>query len=418
VVPHYLPSPIDVGGIRGINPRNEREEIRKPDDQEPFTALAFKIYSDPYVGKLTYLRVYSGTATLGSTVTNVAVGKKERLSKLLLMSANKREEIQEIFAGDIIAAVGLKFTRTGDTLADHRHPILLEPMQFPHPVIQVAIEPKTKADQDRIGEALNRLAEEDPTFEVFTDEETGQTIMSGMGELHLEILVDRLLREFRVDANVGRPQVAYKESIRKPVRAEGQFSQQVGGKLQFGKVILELEPNPNGTGNIFRSIVDNGVIPRQFLPSIESSVMETLRFGALAGYPLDGVQVTLVGGEFHPGESSEVAFKMAGATAVRNALPNADPVILEPVMMIEVVTPEEYVGDIVGDLNSRRGHILDMEHRPLQRVVRAQAPLKEMFGYATDLRSLSQGRAIFTMQFNHYGALPEEVSKQILEGYF
>jgi elongation factor G len=415
-VVRYLPSPVDVGGISGINPRTEKKEIRNPDDHDPFTALAFKVAVDPYVGRLTYLRVYSGIATLGTMVTNVAMDKKERLSKLLMMSANKREEIQEIYAGDIVAAVGLKFTRTGDTLTDNRHPILLERMQFPHPVIQIAIEPKTKADQERIGEALNRLAEEDPTFEVSTNEDTGQTIISGMGELHLDILVDRLLREFKVEANVGNPQVAYKESIQKSVRADGQFAQHIGGKFQFGKVTLELEPNPNGNGNIFRSSVDNGVIPRQFLPAIESSVMETLRFGALAGYPLDGVMVTLVNGEFHQGESSDIAFKMAGAAAVRNALPQADPAILEPIMKIEVTTQEQYVGDIVGDLNSRRGHILDMEHRELLRVVRAEAPLKEMFGYATDLRSLSQGRATFTMQFDHYEIVPEEVSKQILEG--
>jgi len=417
-VVRYLPSPVDVGGIIGLNPRNERKDVRIPDDQQPFTALAFKVAVDPYVGKLTYLRVYSGTATVGSTVTNVALDKKERLSKLLVMSANKREEIPEIFTGDIVAAVGLKFTRTGDTLTDHRHPILLERMQFPNPVIQIAIEPKTKADQERIGEALCRLAEEDPTFEVSTNEETGQTILAGMGELHLEILVDRLLREFKVEANVGNPQVAYKESIQKSVRADGQFSQQIGGKFQFGKVTLELQPNPNGNGNSFRSAVENGVIPRQMLPAIESSVMETLRSGALAGYPLDGVLATLVDAEYHPGESSDMAFRMAGAAAVRSALPQADPAILEPVMKIEVVTPEQYVGDIVGDLNSRRGHILDLERREHLKVVRALAPLKEMFGYATDLRSLSQGRAIFTMQFDHYSVVPEEVSHRILEGYF
>ncbi len=414
----FLPSPLDLGGIIGINPRTKKEDIRQPDDGEPFTALAFKVASDPYVGKLTFLRIYSGTAKLGSTVTNVAVGKKERLSKLLLMSANKREEIQEIHTGEIVAAVGLKFTRTGDTLADHKHPILLEKMEFPEPVIQVAIEPKTKADQERIGDALNRLSDEDPTFEVSTNEETGQTIIAGMGELHLEVLVDRLLREFRVDANVGTPQVAYKETIRKSVSASGEFSQHLGGKYQFGKVTLELEPNPQGGGNVFLSKVDNGVIPNQFLPAIKSSVLETLKYGALAGYPLDGVQVSLVDGEYKMGDSTEVAYQMAGSTAVRRALPDADPVILEPVMMIEVGTPEEYMGDIVGDLNSRRGKIVELKHHPPLRIIRVEAPLKEMFGYATDLRSLSQGRAQFTMQFDHYDVVPDEVTKRMLEGFF
>jgi elongation factor G len=339
------------------------------------------------------------------------------LSKLLLMSANKREEIDEVFTGDIISAVGLKFTRTGDTLTDNHHPILLERMQFPLPVIQVAIEPKTKADQDRIGDALSRLADEDPTFEVTINEETGQTIIAGMGELHLDILVDRMRREFGVDANVGNPQVAYKETIQKPVRAEGECSQQLGGKLQYAKVTLELEPKPDGGGNTFQSLVDDGVIPKQFLPAVEKSVMDTMKYGALAGYPLDGVKVTLVDGVFRQGESTEVAYRMAGAQAVRNALPQADPVILEPVMMIEVVTPESYMGDIVGDLNSRRGRIMNVEHRPPMRVIRAEAPLKEMFGYATALRSLSQGRAVFTLQFDHYEAVPQEVSKRILEGY-
>jgi elongation factor G len=414
----YLPSPIDVGGVKGINPRNQKQEIRNPSDKEPFTALAFKVASDPYVGKLTYLRVYSGTARLGSMVTNVALGKKERLSKLLLMSANKREEIDEVFTGDIVAAVGLKFTRTGDTLTDNHHPILLERMQFPHPVIQIAIEAKTKADQEKIGDALARLADEDPTFEVSTNEETGQTIIAGMGELHLEILVDRMRREFGVEANVGNPQVAYKETIQKPVRAEGECSQQLGGKLQYAKVTLELEPKSDGGGNVFLSSVGGSVIPRQFLPVVEKSVMDTMKYGALAGYPMEGVKVSLVGGIFRQGESTEVAYRMAGAQAVRNALPQADPVILEPVMMIEVVTPESYMGDIVGDLNSRRGRILDVEHRTPMRVIRAEAPLKEMFGYATALRSLSQGRAVFTMQFDHYEAVPEDVSKRILEGYF
>jgi elongation factor G len=416
-VVRYLPSPVDVGAIRGINPRSEKEELREPKDNGPFTALAFKVASDPYVGKLTYLRVYTGSARLGDTVTNVALGKKERLSKLLLMSANKREEIKEIYTGDIVAAVGLKFTRTGDTLTDHHHPVLLERMQFPEPVIQVAIEPKTKVDQERIEDALRRLADEDPTFEVTVNEETGQTIIAGMGELHLEILVDRLLREFHVGANVGNPQVAYKESIRKSVRADGEFSQQIGGKSQYGKVTVEVEPNPAGTGNAFLSLVGNGVIPRQFLPAIEHSVMETLKYGALAGYPLDGVQVTVVDGVYREGDSTEAAFRMAGSAAVRNALPQADPVILEPVMMIEVKTPEAYMGDIVGDLNSRRGKILELEHREPFRVIRAEAPLKEMFGYATDVRSLSQGRAVFTMQFDHYDEVPEDVSKRILQGY-
>ncbi len=370
-VVQYLPSPLDLGGVKGINPKTGKEEFRKPDDDEPFTALAFKVASDPYVGKLTFLRTYSGAAKLGSTVTNAGAGKKERLSKLLLMSANKREEIQEIYAGEIVAAVGLKFTRTGDTLTDHKHPILLEKMEFPETVIQIAIEPKTKADQERIGDALNRLSDEDPTFEVSINEETGQTIIAGMGELHLEVLVDRLLREFKVDANVGNPQVAYKETIRKPVTASGECSQQLGGKFQFGKVTLELEPNPQGGGNVFFSRVDNGVIPNQFLPAIKSSVLETLKCGALAGYPLDGVQVSLVDGEYKMGDSTEVAYQMAGSTAVRRALPDADPVILEPVMMIEVGTPEEYMGDIVGDLNSRRGKIVELKHHPPLRIIRA-----------------------------------------------
>jgi elongation factor G len=391
------------------------EELeRKPDDNEPFSALAFKIMADPYVGKLAFFRVYSGTLKAGSYVLNSTKGKKERIGRLLRMHANHREEIDAVYTGDIAAAVGLKDTTTGDTLCDENHPILLESMDFPEPVISVAIEPKTKAAQEKMSIALSKLAEEDPTFKTYTDQETGQTIIAGMGELHLEIIVDRLRREFNVECNVGKPQVAYKETITKPVRVEGKFIRQSGGRGQYGHVWLEMEPAPRGEGYIFENRIVGGVIPKEFIPAVDAGIQEAMQNGVLGGYPVIDVKVALVDGSYHEVDSSDMAFKIAGSIAFREGMKKADPVLLEPIMKVEVVVPEEYMGDVIGDLNARRGKVEGMETRSGARVIRAFVPLAEMFGYATDLRSKTQGRGTYTMQFHHYEEVPKNIAEQIL----
>ena len=400
----------------GTKPGNEDELVeRPPDDDAPFSALAFKIMTDPYVGKLTYLRVYSGTLRKGGTVLNSTKDKKERIGRLLQMHANHREDKDAIFAGDIVAAVGLKQTTTGDTLCDPAHPIVLEALEFPEPVIHVAVEPKTKADQDKLSRALFALSEEDPTFRVRTDEETGQTVISGMGELHLEVLVDRMLREFSVDANVGKPQVAYRETIRKPVeKIEERYIRQTGGRGQYGHVVISLEPTGPGGGYEFVDKITGGVIPKEYIPSVDAGIQEALTSGVLAGYPTVDVRVTLTYGSYHDVDSSEMAFKIAGSMAVKKAARQASPVLLEPIMAVEVVTPEDYMGDVIGDLSSRRGRVEGMEQRGSSHVVRAQVPLADMFGYATDLRSRTQGRATYTMQFHAYNEVPESISKEII----
>jgi len=410
----YLPSPLDVPPVRGVNPNSGHEEERFARDDEPFTALAFKIMSDPYVGTLTFLRVYSGVMTSGSYVYNSVKGKKERIGRLLKMHANKREEIKEVYAGDIAAAVGLRDTTTGDTLCDETRPIVLERMQFPDPVISIAIEPKTKADQERLGGSLHKLATEDPSFRVSTNTETGQTLISGMGELHLEIIVDRLLREFKVDANVGKPQVAYKETVRKAVEHEAKFIRQTGGRGQYGHVVLRVEPLPAGGGFEFVDGTKGGVIPREYIPAIEKGVKEAMESGVLAGYPVVDVKATVVYGSYHEVDSSEIAFKIAGSMAFKEAMAKASPVILEPIMSLEVVTPEEFMGDVISDINRRRGRIAGQEPRGNAQVIAAHVPLAEMFGYATDLRSRSQGRATFTMQFSHYEPVPKGVGPEAL----
>jgi len=411
----YLPSPLDLPPTVGLNPGGDATEERAVDDSAPFSALAFKIMSDPYVGKLTYLRVYSGTLRKGETLTNTTRDRKERIGRLLQMHANHREDKDAIFAGDIVAAVGLKQTTTGDTLSDPAHPIVLEALEFPEPVIHVAVEPKTKADQDKLGKALYALSEEDPTFRVRGDEETGQTVISGMGELHLEVLVDRMLREFNVDANVGKPQVAYRETIRKPVdKVEERYVRQTGGRGQYGHVVIHLEPTGPGGGYEFIDKITGGVIPKEYIPAVDAGIQEALTSGVLAGYPMVDVRVTLVFGSYHDVDSSEMAFKIAGSMAVKKAARLADPVLLEPVMAVEVVTPEDYMGDVIGDLSSRRGRVEGMEQRGNSHVVRAQVPLAEMFGYATDLRSRTQGRATYTMQFHAYHEVPDSISKEII----
>jgi len=414
----YLPAPIDVPPVKGHVPhKDEHEEARESSDDAPFSALAFKIATDPYVGRLTYFRVYSGSLKAGSYVLNSTQDNKERVSRLLQMHANKREEREEVFAGDIAAAIGLKDTRTGDTLSDEDAPIVLESMSFPEPVIRVAIEPRTKADQDKLSSALQRLADEDPTFRVQSDEETGQTIISGMGELHLEIIVDRLQREFKVDANIGRPQVAYRETIRKPVeKVEGKFIKQTGGRGQYGHVILNLEPTDPGTGFVFEDEIYGGAIPREFIPSVERGIREAMESGVVAGYPLIDIKATLVDGSYHDVDSSEMAFKVAGSMAFKEGVRRASPVLLEPIMDVEVVTPEEYLGDVMGDLSSRRGRIGGMTQRSSAQVIGASVPLSEMFGYSTTLRSLSQGRAVYTMQFSHYDEVPRAKAEEIISG--
>jgi elongation factor G len=411
----YLPSPLDVPPIHGVDPRTGHELSRRPAEDEPFSALAFKVMSDPYVGKLTYFRVYSGKVKAGERVLNVATGKAERIGRLLQMHANHREERDEIVAGEIVAAVGLKATTTGDTLAVDSAPIQLESMEFPDPVISVAIEPKTKADQDKLGQGLARLADEDPTFRVRTDDETGQTLIAGMGELHLEIIVDRLMREFSVDANVGRPQVAYRETIgRRVEKVEGRFVRQTGGRGQYGHAVINLEPSEPGDGYEFLDRIVGGKIPKEYIPSIDLGIQEAMDAGVLAGYPVVDIRVELVEGSYHDVDSSEMAFKIAGSMAFKNAMERAKPKLLEPVMSVEVVTPEDYLGDVMGDLNSRRGRVEGLEPRGNAQAIRARVPLATMFGYATDLRSMTQGRATFTMQFDRYEEAPQTIAGEIV----
>jgi elongation factor G len=412
-VVHYLPSPLDIPPVWGKDPASQREEERPPSDKAPFSALAFKIMTDPFVGTLTFFRVYSGVLNAGSYVFNSTKGKKERIGRLLKMHANKREEIKEVYAGDIAAAIGLKNTTTGDTLCDETAPVILEAIEFPEPVISIAIEPKTKVDQERLGISLQKLATEDPSFRVRTDEETGQTIISGMGELHLEIIVDRLLREFNVGASVGRPQVAYKETIRKGIEQEGKFVRQTGGRGQYGHVFLRVEPQPPGEGFEFVEAIKGGSIPREYIPAVRNGVQGAMESGALAGYPMVDVKVTLLDGSYHDVDSSEIAFKVAGSMAFKDAVRKAAPVLLEPIMSVEVVVPEEFMGEVIGDISSRRGKILGMESRPATQAIEARIPLAKMFGYATDLRSMTQGRATHTMQFSHYEEVPASISEEI-----
>lgn len=411
----YLPSPLDKGEVVGTNPRTGEDLKRKPLDDAPFSALAFKIQTDPYVGRLTYVRVYSGELHSGSYVQNVNADKKERVARILRMHANHREDIETVRSGDIVAIVGLKHTRTGDTLSDPKHPILLESMHFPEPVISVAVEPKTKADQDKLSQSLAKLSDEDPTFRIRTDEETGQTIISGMGELHLEIIIDRLLREFKVGANIGQPQVAYKETITQKVEAEGKFVRQSGGRGQYGHVKIEMEPNEPGKGFEFVDAIVGGVIPREFIPAVKAGIEDAMKNGVLAGYPVEDIKVRLFDGSYHEVDSSEMAFKIAGSMAFQEGAKKAKPVLLEPIFNIEIVVPEEYLGDVIGDLNSRRGRVSGILPRKDAQVVTGVVPLSEMFGYATQLRSITQGRAVYTMQFSHYEQVPESIAKEIIE---
>ncbi|MBI3815756.1 MAG: elongation factor G [Nitrospinae bacterium] len=410
----YLPSPVDIPSIKGMNPQTEKEDTRRADDDEPFSALAFKIMTDPFVGHLTFFRVYSGVLTSGSYVYNPVRDIKERIGRLVKMHANKREDVDEVRAGDIGAAVGLRKTLTGDTLCSEDKPIVLEAMQFPEPVISVAIEPKTKAEQDKLGESLGKLAQEDPTFKVKVDEETGQTIISGMGELHLEILVERLKREFSINANVSKPQVSYKETIKKLIESEGKFIRQSGGRGQYGHVWIKVEPLEPGKGFEFENEVVGGSIPREYIPAVKKGVGEAMENGVLAGYPVVDIRVTLFDGSYHDVDSSEMAFKIAGSIAFKSACHKANPIILEPIMDVEVVVPDEYMGDVIGDLNSRRGKINEMEQRGNARIIRVFVPLSEMFGYATDLRSATQGRATYTMEFDHYEEVPRTLSEEII----
>jgi elongation factor G len=412
----YLPSPLDLPPTEGTRP-NHLEDVleRKADDSEPFSALAFKIMTDPFVGKLTYIRVYSGTLTKGSSVLNSTKDKKERVGRILQMHANHREDKDAIFAGDIMAVVGMKNTTTGDTLCAPGHPIVLEALEFPEPVIHVAVEPKTKADQDKLSKALYSLSEEDPTFRVRSDEETGQTVISGMGELHLEVLVDRMLREFSVDANVGKPQVAYRETIRKAVeKIEEKYVRQTGGRGQYGHVVISAEPTGPGGGYEFVDKISGGVIPKEYIPSVDAGIQEALTSGILAGYPTVDLRILLTYGSYHDVDSSEMAFKIAGSMAVKKALRAASPVLLEPVMAVTVTTPDDYMGDVIGDLSSRRGRVEGMDQQGSSHVINAQVPLADMFGYATDLRSRTQGRATYTMQFHSYNEVPESISKEII----
>jgi len=411
----YMPAPTDVPAIKGVSPDDEtREDTRPSSDDAPFAALAFKVMTDPFVGTLTFFRVYSGVLEAGSYVTNSTKDKKERIGRILQMHANERKEIKEVRAGDIAAAVGLKSTTTGDTLCIESSPIILERMEFPEPVISVAIEPKTKADQEKMGIALSKLAAEDPSFRVRTDEETGQTIISGMGELHLEIIVDRMKREFAVEANVGKPQVAYRETIRNSVRAEGKFVRQSGGRGQYGHVWLEIEPQEPGTGFVFEDKIVGGAVPREYIGAVGKGIEEAMQNGILAGFPMVDVKAALVDGSYHDVDSSKMAFKIAGSMGFKEGAAKAKPVLLEPIMKVEVVTPEDYMGDIVGDLNRRRGTIQGMHDRSGAKVVDAHVPLSEMFGYSTQLRSMSQGRANYTMQFEHYEEVPTNITKEII----
>ncbi len=410
----YLPSPLDIPPVKGIDPDTQAPDERPAKDDAPFSALAFKIMTDPFVGTLSFFRVYSGSLSAGASVYNSTKGKRERIGRLLKMHANKREEIKEVYAGDIAAGVGLRTATTGDTLCDENDPIILESIEFPEPVISIAIEPKSKADQEKLGLSLQKLAAEDPSFRVRTDEETGQTIISGMGELHLEIIVDRLLREFNVGANVGKPQVAYKETVRKAVEQQGKFIRQTGGRGQYGDVWIKLEPQQPGAGFEFVDAIKGGSIPREYIPAVEKGVKEATENGALAGYPMVDVKVTLFDGSYHDVDSSEIAFKIAGSMAFKEAARKASPVLLEPIMSVEVVVPEDFMGDVIGDLNSRRGKVLGMDTRPAAQAIDARVPLAQMFGYATDLRSMTQGRATYTMQFSHYEPVPANVAEGII----
>jgi elongation factor G len=410
----YLPSPLDVPPVIGLRPGTDVEILKTPDDGEPFSALAFKIAADPFVGKLAFFRVYSGTLKSGSYVLNATKGKRERIGRILQMHANHREEIDEVYAGDIAAAVGLKDTFTGDTLSEPEHPVILESMTFPEPVIEVAIEPRTKADQDKLGIALQRLAEEDPTFRVHTDEESGQTLIAGMGELHLDVLVDRMVREFKVAANVGKPQVAYRETIRREAQGNGRFVRQTGGKGQYGHAVIRAEPNEKGAGYEFVDKIVGGTIPREYIKPIDQGIRETLDSGIYANVPMVDVKVTLIDGSYHEVDSSEMAFKIAGSMAIKDAVAKANPVVLEPMMRVEVTMPEEFMGDVIGDINSRRGQIEGMDPRGSTQVVRAAVPLAEMFGYATDLRSMTQGRASYSMELSHYAEVPANLAAELV----
>jgi elongation factor G len=409
----YLPSPLDVPPVKGTNPKTGEEEERKPLDDEPFCGYVFKVMSDPYAGQLTYFRVFSGKVFAGSYVYNATKDKKERIGRLLLMHANSREDVQEAAAGEIVAAVGLDAT-TGDTLSDEKAPIILEKLEFPEPVISMAIEPKTKKDQEKLSQVLNKFMKEDPTFKATVDPETGQVLIHGMGELHLEIMVDRMKREYGVEVNVGKPQVAYKETIRKKAVAEGKFIRQSGGRGQYGHAIIEIEPLERGQGFVFENAIVGGIIPKEFIPSVEKGVKEATQSGVVAGYPVVDVKVKLFDGSYHEVDSSDIAFQIAGSIAFKEAMKKADPVLLEPIMEVEVETPDEYVGDVIGDLNSRRGKIMGMENKGVITVVKAHVPLAEMFGYATTLRSLTQGRGTFIMKFSHYEEVPQHVAEQII----
>ena len=411
----YMPAPNDVPAIKGVNPKTDEEEDRHPSDDEPFSALAFKIMTDPYVGRLSFFRVYSGHLTTGSSVLNSVKNQKERMGRILQMHANHREDIEEVWAGDIAAAVGLKNTTTGDTLCDEKAPVILESMDFPEPVIRVAIEPKTKAGQEKMGLALVKLAEEDPTFKTYTDEETGQTIIAGMGELHLEIIVDRLLREFKVEANVGAPQVAYKETVRKKVDQDTKYKRQSGGSGQYGHVKITVEPNESGKGYEFVNAVVGGAIPKEFIPAVDAGIQGALQSGVVAGFPVVDVKVTLYDGSYHEVDSSEMAFKIAGSMAFKEAMRKADPVLLEPIMKVSVIVPDEYLGTVIGDLTSRRGQIQGQEARPGAQQVDALVPLANMFGYATDLRSNTQGRGQYTMEPHSYAEIPKSIRDKIVE---
>ncbi len=410
----YMPAPTDIPAITGTNPKTDEEEVRHSSDDEPFSALAFKIMTDPYVGRLCFFRVYSGTLNTGSAILNATKGKRERVGRLLQMHANHREDLETVYSGDIAAMVGLKNTTTGDTLCDEKNPVILESMEFPEPVIRVAIEPKTKAGQEKMGIALAKLAEEDPTFRTYTDEETGQTIIAGMGELHLEIIVDRLLREFKVEANVGAPQVAYKETVRKKVNHETKYKRQSGGSGQYGHVKITLEPNESGKGYEFVNAVVGGAIPKEYIPAIDTGIQGAMQAGVLAGYPVVDVKVTLYDGSYHEVDSSEMAFKIAGSMAFKEAMREADPVLLEPIMKVCVIVPDEYMGDVIGDLNARRGQIQGYEMRSGAQQIDAFVPLSEMFGYATNLRSRTQGRGQYTMEPSHYVELPKSLQEKLI----
>ena len=411
----FMPAPTDIPPIKGVNPKTDEEDERPSDDSAPFSALAFKIMTDPYVGRLSFFRVYSGHLTTGSTVLNSTKNVKERIGRILQMHANHREDIEEVFSGDIEAAVGLKHTTTGDTLCDEKAPIILESMEFPEPVIRVAIEPKTKAGQEKMGIALMKLAEEDPTFKTYTDEETGQTIIAGMGELHLEIIVDRLLREFKVEANVGAPQVAYKETIKKSVEQDTKYARQSGGKGQYGHVKIRVEPNESGKGYEFVNSIVGGAVPKEYIPAVDAGIQGAMNAGVVAGFPVVDVKVTLYDGSYHEVDSSEMAFKIAGSMAFKDACRKADATLLEPIMKVSVIVPDEYMGDVIGDLNSRRGQIIQLEARPGAQQIDAHVPLAEMFGYATDLRSRTQGRGQYTMEPSHYIEIPKNIREKIVE---